>query len=88
MGFPVHEVESARGGFGVLGWFFDGEELVLKSKGDRQWRTHLGVEELLRRPRVSGKELEAVVSHFTFLALVRRPVLSALSAFYASSGRH
>ena len=48
----------------------------------------MGITGLLQRKKVSGKELSKITGHFTFRALIRRELLSCLSAVFAFQERH
>lgn len=48
----------------------------------RLWRVHHAIKALLNRGRCSGKALEVVIGHCTFLGLICRPGLSCFHAVY------
>ena len=84
-GFPTLEVEVSRGG-DTLGWHFDEEIPCVGINLRGAWRFRMGrmgIEALLMKGAATGDELSAVVGHYTFRALIRRELLSALSAVCA-----
>ena len=83
-GFLLHE---GKGHAAVDHWEKVGVEVCgrtgrVSPKGCRRWRLEQGALELLRRPTSCGKELEIVVSHFTTMFLLRRPLLSVFHFCY------
>ena len=72
-GLPVHEVEAGSGGE-TLGWKFSED----KSE----------VGELLKRRHCSGRLLEIILGHFTFVGLLYREFLSCFQACYAFCRKH
>ena len=81
LGLPTHGVETSAGG-SSLGWQFSEEAPQVSVSPRRIWRLRLGIKELIRRGSCSGRELEAIIGHFTFCALLRRELLACLSASY------
>lgn len=86
-GLPVHEVEAGSGGE-TLGWKFseDKSEVVVTPK--RLWRLRLASQELLKRGHCSGRLLEIILGHFTFVGLLCREFLSCFQACYAFCRKH
>eukprot|EP00971_Amphidinium_carterae_P273985 5437870-Amphidinium_carterae.1 len=71
-GLPVHDIEAPSTQSQVLGWCFDGEAGVVGPTANRAWKLFLALQELEKHPEVSGQQLQRVIGHFTFLALMKR----------------
>ena len=69
--------------FTALGWRYVGGENLFLPKGDRRWVVSLVAEEVLRHGKCPGRELEGIISHYSFLCLARRPAVSVLPSCYA-----
>eukprot|EP00969_Alexandrium_andersonii_P238035 10506761-Alexandrium_andersonii.AAC.1 len=82
-GLDTHEVCHQAVEAELLGWVLDGSKGVIECSRRRRWRLRKALSHLLATGVASGRELAAVLGHFTFAALVRRPVLSSISACYA-----
>ena len=87
-GLPTHEVCLASKNAEVLGWEFEGGLGVVRPSRRRAWRTRLAIDFLLSRRQVSASDLEKVLGHMTFLALLRRETLVVLRACYTFIARH
>ena len=85
-GLVVHEEESGSGQVAVLGWQFDGT--VFRPKSMRVWRVRMAFKHLLQIGSVSGRQLEKVVGHATFLCLGRRECLSIFGETYTFIRQH
>jgi hypothetical protein len=85
-GLVVHEEESSHGKIKVLGWEF--EDTKLRPLSHRVWRVKLAMERLLEVGRVSGRQLEKVVGHASFICLGRREGLSVFGETYTFIHRH
>ena len=72
----------------MLGWQVDGVTGVVKPTRERVWRLKLAIQHVLRVDRLCGKQLEVVLGHMVFIGLLRREILSLLSASYAFIRRH
>jgi hypothetical protein len=81
-GLPTHGVEVSQGG-ASLGWEFATDTSLAGPSRLRLWRLRLGIQEVLRRPRVSGRVIEIIVGHLTFVGLLRREFLAVFGAVYA-----
>ena len=79
-GLVVHEVEHSSGSIKVLGWEF--EDTVMKPKPARVWRIVIAMQRLLQTGIASGRQLEKVIGHATFIGLGRREVLSVFGDTY------
>ncbi|CAE7463997.1 unnamed protein product [Symbiodinium sp. CCMP2592] len=85
-GLVVHEVESGEGNIKVLGWCFQGKKL--RPLSHRVWRLIAAIRFLLDRGTCSGKQLEKVLGHATFIALGRREALSVFGESYTFVRTH
>ena len=83
LGLPTHEVQSSTRKLTVLGWEIDGARRVLRPSPRRAWRLFFALDQALHLGRLSSKELERLVGHFTFVALARRCSLSVMGAVYS-----
>jgi hypothetical protein len=86
LGLPVHEIIYANPDFISLGWNFERNRMV--PKGPRRWRIRLGCLELAEVGFATGRQIEAILSHYFFVALGRRRGLSVMSSVYAFSEAH
>lgn len=85
-GLVVHEEESSTDRIKVLGWEFHGTRL--RPLSHRVWRVRLALEHLCRIGRISGKQLEKVAGHASFISLGRRESLSCFGETYTFIQRH
>ena len=85
-GLIVHEVESSEGKIKVLGWEFD--KTQLRPLNHRVWRVKLSIDRLLQLGRISGRQLEKVIGHASFICLGRREGLSVFGETYTFIHRH
>ncbi|CAK0814984.1 unnamed protein product, partial [Prorocentrum cordatum] len=85
-GLCMHPRESSVGG-SVLGWEFSDECPQVRASPRRVWRLRLGIEGLLERGFATGRDLEAIIGHFTFAARIRPEAVCVFSAAYAFSQR-
>lgn len=84
---PTHdEVRSSRQ-LEALGWLFDGEASEFRPTLKRAWRLYLAIAEILRKPHMSSKQLEVIIGYYTFLSLLRRPLLAAMRAVHSCAQR-
>ncbi len=83
LGLPAHE--ESRGGrqLTAVGWCSDGVKSVMRPSAKRVWKLYLAIDDVLNHPTMSSKQLEVLVGHYTFLALVRRPLLAFMLSVYA-----
>ena len=80
-GLTVHEVEVGDGASKMLGWEVEARG-VLRPTRERVWRIRTGLREILKRGRASGRQIERLVGHMTFVSLCRRESLSVLGEVY------
>ena len=85
-GLVVHEEETGHGDIKVLGWQFKGSHL--RPLPHRIWRLIFAMRQLLKIGRCSGKQLERVIGHATFVGLGRREVLSIFGETYTYIHSH
>lgn len=79
-GLVVHEEEKSSQQIAVLGWEFDYS--IFKPKSKRVWRVRRAFEYFLNKGMISGRQLEKVVGHATFLCLGRRESLAVFGETY------
>ena len=65
-----------------VGLYFDRESGRVKVSAQRLWRIRFAILFAFQRGRMSPRQLERLLGHITWAALVRREVLSILSACY------
>ena len=82
-GLPTHDETRGARQLTGLGWLFDGEKSEIRPTAKRVWRFYLAIDYVLAHPQLSSKQLEVLIGHFTFLALLRRPLLSIMLSVYA-----
>ena len=81
-GLIVHEQVSSAVDCAELGWAFAGPAIFCPCHRC-EWRARLTVRQLLRVGRCSGKSLEKIIGHLSFIALGRRGILSVLGSCFA-----
>ncbi|CAK0828904.1 unnamed protein product [Prorocentrum cordatum] len=72
----------------VLGWEINGRLGFIRPRPERAWRIRLALDGLLESRRVSARDIEKVVGHCTFLALLSRTSLSIFQSVYTFIARH
>eukprot|EP00929_Paragymnodinium_shiwhaense_P052284 TRINITY_DN261_c0_g1_i1.p1 TRINITY_DN261_c0_g1~~TRINITY_DN261_c0_g1_i1.p1 ORF type:complete len:1369 (+),score=112.09 TRINITY_DN261_c0_g1_i1:1521-5627(+) len=87
-GLPTHEECEAAPYAEVLGWCVDGRRGELRPKPDRLWRLTLALDFVLQRRTIAAADVEKILGHCTFVALVRRESLAVFRAIYAFVSRH
>ena len=68
----LHEIAVSAGSCRALGFVLNVEQLRTLLAVERFRRIRKGLRGFLKRRRVAGCELEALVGHVTFLGLLRR----------------
>ena len=86
-GMVVHEVEREALTTEALGWLFEDGHKIRPTRR-RVRRCRLAVRAVVARGRVSGRVLEKLVGHLTFVSLLRRESMAILSAVYAFIRAH
>ena len=81
-GLRIHEVEVSRDQVEALGVVLDSRRLLTRLTAKRFWRVHGAIGALCRRRRVTGRQLEVVLGHATFCALLRRETLTVFHTLY------
>ena len=82
LGFRVHEVEEPTCEIDSLGFSIDGRKGRLRAYATKSARLRRVLLWGANGGRMSGEQLEKLIGHCTFEMLVRRPLLSILSAVY------
>eukprot|EP00973_Karenia_brevis_P049466 6862914-Karenia_brevis.AAC.1 len=83
VGFAIHEEESAAHWAVSLGFMIDTLSGEYRCTPERMWKIRQAFKWLSRRPRVTGREVERLVGHATFMFLVSRGLLSIFCNIYA-----
>eukprot|EP00435_Cladocopium_sp_Y103_P042465 s504_g11.t1 len=81
-GLELHGSEVTENYVEALGCVLEGKRMLSRCNPKRLWRVHHAIKALLNRGRCSGKALEVVIGHCTFLGLICRPSLSCFHAVY------
>lgn len=81
-GLELHGSEVTENYVEALGCVLEGKRMLSRCNPKRLWRVHHAIKALLNRGRCSGKALEVVIGHCTFLGLICRPGLSCFHAVY------
>ncbi|CAK0814691.1 unnamed protein product, partial [Prorocentrum cordatum] len=82
VGLSTHEHIEAQTQSEVLGVAIDGGRGIVATSLKRMWKVDSLLTWLLDRGVASGHQLESTVGHLTFISMLRRPLLSVLSATY------
>ena len=82
VGLATHDFADADHVQKVLGITLDGKRLRTRASPERYCRIRHLLRWLLRQKQVSGKMLEQVMGHLTYVSLVRRPLLSYFHTVY------
>ena len=82
-GLELHGSEITQGSVEALGCVLDGNRMRSRCNAKRLWRVHHGIKGLLNRGRCSGKALEIVIGHCTFLGLISRGSLACFHSVYS-----
>ena len=88
VGLEVHEVEDHEDGGELLGCWLDTQKCETTVTEKRKWRVDGALRWLLRHRRVSGKQLEKILGHATFISMIDRTGLTVFSATYAFIRKH
>ena len=86
-GLPTHEQAWAASEADLIGWHLDGRQKQVKPTARRAKRCQLAIVRLCESHRVCPKDVERVVGHCSFLALLRREFLSIFRSVYAFINR-
>ena len=81
-GFALHEVVYATPWSKPLGSSFNGYDNLLGSRPDKAWTIQGALKWFGQGPRVSGKQVEIILGHFTHESLYARGALSVFRAAY------
>ena len=88
LGLPMHELEDATPETKLLGWSIEGARGVSSPTRERGWKLRLALLEICRRGRASGRDIERLVGHATFVALLGREIPSVFASVYTFARRH
>ena len=81
-GLSCHEQEEASLQVTFACLDFDGVRNSCRVSRRRGWRLRLAIDHVLGLQHISGAQLEALIGHFTWSALVRREALAILHYVY------
>ncbi|CAK0843037.1 unnamed protein product [Prorocentrum cordatum] len=81
-GLATHDVSGPQVDVDLLGFHFDGGKGAIHIAPKRFWRLVLSLDYILTHPLLTGAELERLIGHLTYVLLLRREMLSLLSASY------
>ena len=81
-GFALHEVVWATQSSTPLGSYFDGANNEIGSKPERAWQIKSALKWFAKGPRVTGRQVEALIGHYTHEGLFARGSLSVFRAAY------
>ena len=81
-GLATHDVSPAATDHELLGFRLDGRLGRAAPTAARLWRLRLATEHVLRHPFLTGRELERLIGHWSFLLLIRRELLGVFAAVY------
>ncbi|CAK0890061.1 unnamed protein product, partial [Prorocentrum cordatum] len=87
-GLPTREVATSSLEEEVFGWEINGRLGFIRPRPERAWRIRLALDGLLETKKVSARDVEKVVGHCTFLALLSRTSLSIFRSVYTFIARH
>ena len=71
-----------------LGVELDGLSLCCRVSSKRFWTLRRALDEILRRRKITGRALEIVIGHITFVLLGARPALCTLHTCYRLMRAH
>ena len=83
MSLQLHKSEVSEGEAEALGCILEGRQMRSRCHSKRLWRIHHALKALLARGSCSGRALEIIIGHCTFLGLICRTSLSCFHAVYA-----
>ena len=86
-GLLTHGVERGDTTAELLGWALDVLQGTIRPKAERVWRLKLAIDYLVAQRIVDPPDVEKVLGHCAFLALIARPALSCFRAAYTFTGR-
>ena len=82
-GLELHASEITRDSVEALGCVLEGRKMRSRCNSKRLWKIHHGIKGLLAKGRCTGKALEVVIGHCTFLGLISRGSLSCFHSVYS-----
>ncbi|CAK0817574.1 unnamed protein product, partial [Prorocentrum cordatum] len=81
-GLSTRDISGPQVDVGLLGFHVDGVKGAIHIAPKRFWRLVMSLDYILKHPILTGAELERLIGHLTYVLLLRREVLSLLSASY------
>ncbi|CAK0882535.1 unnamed protein product, partial [Prorocentrum cordatum] len=81
-GLTTHDISGPHVDVDLLGFHIDGVQGAIHIAPKRFWRLAMSLDYILKHPLLTGAELERLIGHLTYVLLLRREVLSLLSASY------
>lgn len=82
-GFELHEIEYASTLRDVLGFQVRGEVPEVRPVPAKLWRLVAAMRYASSRPTRSGRQVEKLLGHYTYMALSARPLLGVFRAAYS-----
>ncbi len=79
---PTHDLVEAERNLDVLGWSIDGARGFVRPSARRAWRAIRSVEFVVSQHSILVRDVEKVVGHLSFSALLARESLSCFNAIY------
>ncbi|CAK0896604.1 unnamed protein product [Prorocentrum cordatum] len=79
-GLTTRDVSGPQVDVDLLGFHIDGVKGAIHIAPKRFWRLVTSLDYTLKHPLLTGAELERLIGHLTYVLLLRREVLSLLSA--------
>ena len=81
-GLECHDVEGPATEADTLGVHFSAKDKGFRPTAKRYWTLRQALWWLLSRRRVRGEQLEVLLGHATFCALIKRSTLSVFHVIY------
>ncbi|CAK0886748.1 unnamed protein product [Prorocentrum cordatum] len=81
-GLTTHDISGPQVDVDLLGFHIDGARGAIRIAPERFWRPVMSLDYILKHSLLTGAELERLIGHLTHVLLLRREVLSLLSASY------
>ena len=88
LGLELHATEINETYVEALGCVLEGDQMRSRTNPKRLWRIHHAIKALLRRGRRTGRTLEVLIGHCTFIGLMRRGSLAIFHSVYSFIHKH
>ena len=88
LGLELHATEISETYVEALGCVLEGDKMRSRTNPKRLWRVHHAIKALLRRGRCTGRTLEVLIGHCTFIGLMRRGSLAIFHSVYSFIHKH